>query len=233
MKKIRCVWIVAVAIVAAVPWMAAAAWKADFTPSTYNPGVGEPVSFAVCASCLSGGSFTYRWDWEGDGIVDLETGEPVATRAYAVAGYYEVELTIADGTGRREVCRKGVLVGASPAYAFRDILAQDDGTLLVVITVRAVDAIPGGVGFEERVPQGWQVTLEDTGEAMLAIFDAQARTVAVQWVAVDAGSEMVFTYRLSMYAGYAAAQNRLSGELRGYIGGVRFVATLCGAVRLP
>ncbi|MGD9675836.1 MAG: PKD domain-containing protein [Candidatus Bipolaricaulia bacterium] len=233
MKKIRCVGIVAVAIAAAVPWMAAAGWKADFTPSTYNPGVGEPVNFAVCASCLSSGSFTYGWDWEGDGVIDLETGDPVATKAYAAAGFYEVQLTIADGTGRREVCRKGVLVGTSHAYAVRDILAQDDGTLLVVVAVRAVDDIPGGVGFEEKVPQGWQVTLEDTGGAMLAIFDAQARTVAVQWMAVDAGSEMVFTYRLSLYAGYAAAESRLSGELRGYIGGVRFVAPLCGAVRLP
>jgi len=233
MKKIQRVWIVAAAIAVAVPWMATAAWKADFTPSTYNPGVGEAVSFAVCASCLSSETYTYRWDWNGDGVVDLETRDPVATNAYATAGYYEVELVIVADTGLRDTCRKGVLVGAVPAFAVRDVLAQDDGTLLVVVTVRAVDAIPGGLGFEEQIPQGWQLTKEDTGGSWLSFVDPQTRTLAVQWVGVDAGAEMVFTYRLSMYAGYAASEMQLSGELRGYVGGVRFVATICGAVRLP
>lgn len=233
MKKIQRVWIIAAAIVVAVPWMATAAWKADFTPSAYNPGVGEAVSFAVCASCLSSEMYTYRWDWNGDGVVDLETRDPVATHAYATAGYYEVDLVIVADTGLRDTCRKGVLVGAVPAFAVRDVLAQDDGTLLVVVTVRAVDDIPGGLGFEEQLPQGWQVSLEDTAGTMLSGTEAQTRTVYAQWAAVDAGAEMVFTYRLSMYAGYAASEMQLSGELRGYVAGVRFRATICGATRLP
>ncbi len=233
MNKIQRVWVAAAAIVIAVSWMATAAWKADFTPSTYNPGVGEAVSFAVCASCLSSETYTYRWDWNGDGVVDLETRDPVATHAYATAGYYEAELVIVAGTGLRDTCRKGILVGAVPAFAVRDVLAQDDGTLLVVVTVRTVDAIPGGLGFEERVPQGWQVSLEETAGTMLSGIESQSRTVYAQWAAVDAGAEMVFTYRLSMYAGYAASAMQLSGELRGYVGGVRFVATICGATRLP
>jgi hypothetical protein len=233
MKKIQRVWIVAAAIVVAVAWMATAAWKADFAPCTYNPGVGEAVSFAVCASCLSSETYTYRWDWNGDGVVDLETRDPVATNAYAAAGYYEVELVIVADTGLRDTCRKGVLVGAFPAFAVRDVLAQDDGTLLVVVTVRTIDAIPGGLGFEERIPQGWQLTKEDIGGAWLSPFDSQTRTLAVQWAAVEAGAEMVFTYRLSMYAGYAASETMLWGELRGYIAGERFKATICGATRLP
>ncbi|MCX6094855.1 MAG: PKD domain-containing protein [Candidatus Bipolaricaulota bacterium] len=233
MRNIRRVWIVATAIAVAVPWMAAAAWKADFTPSTYNPGVGEAVSFAVCEPCLTGGTYTYRWDWNGDDVADVETRDPMATYSYAAAGYYEVQLTIADDTGRRETCRKGVVVGAVPAFAVRDVVAQDDGTLLVVVTVRAVEPIPGGFGFEEQIPQGWQAAIEDPGGTFLSGIDAPTRTVFAQWTAVEAGTELVFTYRLSLYAGYAVSQSRLAGELAGYIAGVRFRATICGVLGLP
>jgi len=230
MKNVRRIWIVAAAIAVAVSWTAAAAWKADFTPSTYNPGVGQGVSFAVCEPCLTGGTYTYRWDWNGDGVVDVETRDAVTTNTYLAAGSYEVELTIVDDAGRRESCRKGILVGIVPSFAVRDVLAQADGAILVVISIRVV-ASSSALGFIETLQQGWQVELVDTAGAMTNI-NAEARKLEVLWgSAFEPGEELVFSYRL--YPGYATTISRFSGEMSGYAGGVRFVSGICGVLGLP
>ncbi len=230
MKNVRRVWIVAAAIAVAVPWMAAAAWKADFTPSTYNPGAGEAISFAVCEPCLTGGTYTYRWDWNGDDVMDVETRDPVATYSYATAGYYEVQLTIVDDTGRRETCRKGILVGAVSSFAVRDVVAQADGAILVVISLRVV-APSSALGFVETLQQGWQVELVDTAGAMTNI-NAEARKLEVLWgSAFEPGDELVFSYRL--YPGYATTITRFDGEMSGYAAGARFVSYICGVLGLP
>ncbi|MEN6369348.1 MAG: hypothetical protein ABFD77_06580 [Thermotogota bacterium] len=230
MKNVRRVGIVAAVIAVAVPWMAAAAWKADFTPSTYNPGVGEGVSFAVCEPCLTGGTYTYRWDWNGDGVADVETRDPVTANSYLAAGYYEVQLTIADDTGRRETCRKGILVGVAPSFAVRDVIAQADGSILVVISLRVVEP-SSALGFVETLQQGWQVELVDTAGAMTNI-NAEARKLEVLWgSAFDPGAELVFSYRL--YPGYATTISRFDGEMSGYASGVRFVSSVCGVLSLP
>jgi len=42
--------------------------EANFVPSTYNPDVGEGVTFEVCQACLANGVDHYEWDCDGDGL---------------------------------------------------------------------------------------------------------------------------------------------------------------------
>lgn len=230
MKNVRRIGLVAAALSVAVSWAAVAAWTADFTPSTYNPGVGESVDFAVCEPCLTGGTYTYRWDWNGDGTVDVETTNPVASYAYATAGYSSVQLTIVDSSGRRETCRKGILTGKVPTFAVRDVIAQSDGSILVVISIRVVSP-SSALGFVETLQQGWQVELVDTAGAMTNI-NAEARRLEVLWgSAFEPGDELAFSYRL--YPGYATTISKFDGEMSGYASGTRFVSGICGVLGLP
>jgi len=74
--------------------------KAEFTWSPSMPTVGDTVTFDASGS--TGGYdghqscpiTEYRWDWEGDGIVDETTGSPTITHVFTSATTYHVTLTV-------------------------------------------------------------------------------------------------------------------------------------------
>jgi hypothetical protein len=230
MQNMRRVVLVAAAFLVAFAVVSSAAWKADFTPSKYNPDVGEIINLAVCEPCLDGGAFHYRWDTNGDGVVDEETDDPVFATSFDAAGFYEVELTIVDDGGRKQTCRKGLLVGALPAYATREVLEQDDGTLFVVLTVEVAQNA-AAIGLEEAIPQGWQLEVLDSGGATTRT-NGETRKEEVLWMsAFEAGDELTFSYRL--HPGYGTSVSRFSGEFSGYASGERFAGDICGELSLP
>jgi len=223
--------IIGLVIAAATACAAQAAWKADFTPSTWNPAVGGVVNFSVCDSCLgSGGVYRYLWDFNNDGTVDVDTDAQVVACTFNAPGFYEVKLTIRDAGGREETCTKGIVAGNIAAYGVRQLVVQDDGSILVSIslTVSSPVAAPGLV---ESIPAGWQLEVVDAGGAVTRL-NSEARQLEVGWLTqVQPGDQISFSYRL--YSNYSSQVKDLSGEISGYVGGARFASPVCGELELP
>jgi len=221
-------WIGLAGSIASVLILAAAAYalEADFDPSLYNPSVSEIVSFEVCESCLDGGGFRYTWDFDGDGAPEQETEDALVSHAFPSAGYYEVVLTVRSTTsGWTSTRRKGILVGSQPAYAVRELLAQSDGSILVLVAVTA-SADCSAVGFQEMMPQGWQMEVVDAGGATTRMNALEKKLEVVWLMQLSAGDQLTFSYRL--YPGYSSTLRALSGQLSGYTEDGRFVGQISG-----
>ncbi|MFL5833547.1 MAG: PKD domain-containing protein [Solirubrobacterales bacterium] len=94
---------------------------ASFT-ATPNPAqTGEAVNFDGSASSDPDGTIAkYAWDLDGNGTYETETGaEPVATKAYATAGSYDVRLRVTDSSGNRSSTLRTVTVtNRAPTSSF-------------------------------------------------------------------------------------------------------------------
>jgi hypothetical protein len=203
----------------------ACAFEADFDPSIYNPDVAEIVNFEVCESCLDGSGYRYSWDFDADGVPEIESEEALVTYAFPSAGYYEVVLTVTSESGRRSTRRKGILVGGLPAFAVRELLVQSDGTILVLLTIH-VTASCSAIGFQEAMPQGWQIEVVDAGGAF-AYPNPVTKKLEVIWGSQFAEGETVtFTYRL--YPAYTSTLQGMSGEISGYTDEGRFIGEISG-----
>ena len=232
MRKIRA-GIFGLLIAAASAWAASAAWQADFTPTTYNPGVGDVVEFAVCETCLgSGGAYRYLWDFNNDGVVDMDTASPVTAWTFDAGGFYEVKLTIQDLGGREVTRRKGVFVGPVPVYGVRQAVPQEDGSVLILISIHVVGE-NSGFALIESIPLGWsQVVMDSTGTFIRPHWNAEEHVIECSWLNLEPGIEVTFSYSLTRNYGDAAQRPTLSGELSGYAGG-RFAAGICGELAVP
>ncbi len=223
--------IIGLLIAAAGALAASAAWTADFTPSTWNPAVGDVVQFSVCESCHGTvGSHSYLWDFNSDGVTDLETSSPTASFVCSGEGFYAVKLTVRDAGGREETRTKGIFAGTIAAYGVRQIVVEADGAALVSITITMNEAAVA-LGIEEPIPAGWQSEVIDAAGA-ITNYNADERKLEVVWMTqVAAGEEIVFTYRL--YSNYASQLKQLSGMVTGYREGVMFSGRICGELFVP
>jgi hypothetical protein len=209
----------------------AASWVADFTPSTWNPAVSDVVNFSVCDSCLGGGAaYRYLWDFNNDGVVDVDTASTIVACTFNASGFYEVKLTVRDSGGREQTRTKGIVAGDIPAYGVRQIIVQDDGSVFVSVTV-TVNSSAASLGLTESLLAGWQLEVVDAGGAITHM-NSEDRRLEVIWMSQAApGDEIVFSYRL--YTNYASTVKGLSGEMSGYVSGVRFASSLCGELGIP
>jgi len=164
----------------------------DFDPTTYNPAVGETVTFSVCETCTAG-AVEYEWDFDGDGTADLSSADPFVDHTFSAAGYKEVTLRVVGSDGRVTARRKGILVGKSPLIGIRRVEGKPDGSISVSITVIAAADL-SGVGIEERIPLGWQAGATQTG----GVFIKRAgRTLQILWLnKLAAGDVATFSYDL-------------------------------------
>ncbi|MFC2095175.1 PKD domain-containing protein [Candidatus Bipolaricaulota bacterium] len=208
---------------------AATAFEADFDPSTYNPEVGEIVNFEVCESCLGGSDFTYFWDFDGNGEVELETDQALVTYSFGSEGFFEIELTVRDAGGRTSVARQGIVVGPAKAVAVRELLVESDGAIFVLITITT--HATATVNIEEGIPDGWAVEVVDVGGAMVKINAAEKRIEAAWMSLYEADETVTFSYRLR--PAYTSVLPVLHGEVAGYSSGDRFVAGIAGMLGLP
>ncbi len=230
-RGIRIVCIGLVLAAASACTAAAATWAADFTPSMWNLAVGDVVDFSVCETCLgSGAGYRYIWDFDSDGVVDVDTEATVVACTFNLPGFYEVKLTIRDSGGREQTRTKGLVVGDTPAVAVREVVAQDDGSYLVSVGLTIVSPV-AAPGLVESIPSGWQAEIVDAAGAMTRL-NPETRELEVGWLSQAApGDQIVFSYRL--YSNYASQVRTLSGEMSGYVGGTRFAHPVCGELRIP
>ena len=92
---------------------------ASFTATPSTALTGEAVSFDASASSVAGGTIVrYRWDLDGNGSFETDTGaDPRASRAYAGAGTVTVGLRVSDAGGATADATRALTVNAAPAAA--------------------------------------------------------------------------------------------------------------------
>ncbi len=207
----------------------AVAFEADFDPSTYNPDVGEIINFEICQPCLGGSDFAFSWDFNGDGVSELDTDQDLVTYSFASEGFYEVELTISDTSGRTSVSKQGIVVGAVPAVAVRELLVESDGSIYVLITV-TMNSRVSAPGIEEQIPDGWAVEIVDTGGATVKR-NAELKQYEAFWMSMfEAGETATYSYRLR--PAYTSVLPTLEGAVSG-ISGSYFMSGIAGMLGLP
>lgn len=205
-------------------------FEANFDPSTYNPDIAEIVSFEVCEPCLGGTNFTFSWDFDGNGVSELDTDQDLVTYSFAPEGFYVVELTVTDSSGRTSVSKQGIYVGPAPATAVRELLVESDGSIFVLITV-TMNGRFSSVGIEENIPDGWAIEVVDAGGALVNP-NMGERQYEILWMSMfEAGETITFSYRLR--PAYTSVLPTLHGEVSGYASGTLHVMGIAGMLGLP
>lgn len=222
--------------VAAVLAAVSVAGEVDFDPSTFNPAVGEVVTFLVCEPCLGGGGYGYRWDWDGDGRNDEETTSALVDHVFTDAGAVKVTLSVVDAGGWPVSRTKGILVGESPLFGVRKIIPEQGGSLFVLVTLHAREQVVAPA-VEERIPRGWSAQPVDLGTA--AAYPMGLALVAYWYDSINAGDRWSFSYRLYPSA-YGTGTPELSGTATGYLPhvptgdpGKRVKVDICGDLSAP
>ena len=129
-----------------------------------SPRVGVEILLDASSSYDFDGSIAYyEWDFNSDGVVDLETSEAEAETTFVLAGEIEVTLSVVDDENTRTYVTKTVDV-LSSVTAVRTIdtcLPDDrtaaDGVVTVTITLTANTTL-NGLTVSETIPEGWTFT---------------------------------------------------------------------------
>ncbi|MFH1609131.1 MAG: PKD domain-containing protein [Candidatus Bipolaricaulota bacterium] len=169
--------------------------KLVLTPAA--PRARQQVTFDASGSTDPDGKIVeYRWDFNGDGVVDLASTEPVVKFAYVAGGSYTVRLTLVDNTGMETTYAMPLYVSPVTVTATRSIstiTALPGFTFRVQVRIHT-DQDLAGAGLDENPPVGWEITpVSNAG----AIF----KRPEVQWVFLEpikAGSERVIIYDVTV-----------------------------------
>ena len=170
---------------------------AAFSTAPDKPHINEPVTFDASASKDPDGKIvSYEWDFNGDGVFDQKTTDPVVTHSYAVSGAKTVTLRVTDNNGATTRVTKTVNISALAVKVKRTIstvAALPGSTFKVVVRIESETDL-AGVGLQENLPVGWKIKpIENAGAAF--------KRSAVQWVFVDqikAGETKVITYEVTV-----------------------------------
>ncbi|MBR2939763.1 MAG: PKD domain-containing protein [Kiritimatiellae bacterium] len=81
----------------------------DFSYTVNRRLLPASVTFSAVAENASG-TVTYRWDFDSDGNVDLETTEATITHEFSVAKVYDVSVTAISGQETASASKQGVVV---------------------------------------------------------------------------------------------------------------------------
>lgn len=82
---------------------------ADFAYTVNRRLLPASVTFSAVVENASG-PVTYRWDFDSDGTVDLETTEATITHEFSVAKVYDVTVTAISGQETASASKQGVVV---------------------------------------------------------------------------------------------------------------------------
>jgi PKD repeat protein len=67
------------------------------SPSSGNPPLS--VAFSATASDSDGNITKYRWDFTGDGVIDITTATGSSSHTYSSSGVYLAQVTVEDNSG--------------------------------------------------------------------------------------------------------------------------------------
>ncbi len=161
------------------------------------PRARQQITFDASGSTDPDGRIVrYKWDFNGDGVVDLESTEPKVQYAYLAGGTYTVRLTVVDNVGMEGTFTLPLVVSPVTVTAVRSIsttTALPGYTFRVQVRIHT-DQDLAGAGLDENPPVGWEITPVNNGGA---IFNRPQ----VQWVFMEpikAGTERVIIYDVTV-----------------------------------
>lgn len=171
--------------------------EVSFIVTPGAPHIDEPITFDASGSFDPDGTMaSYDWDFDGDGLFDRTTTDPVTTYSYAVSGLKSVTLKVTDSEGASARVTYTLDVSALAVKVMRTIStmsALPGNTFLVVVRIEPEMDL-AGVGLEENLPVGWKIKpLENAGAAF--------KRSSVQWVFIDqikAGTTKVISYEVTV-----------------------------------
>jgi len=144
---------------------------ASFTIDPPTPGLGQEVHFDASPSFDPDGRIVrYDWDLDGDGEYELQGVGAKVARIYEKSGNYQISLKVTDDDGAFAVATQTVQV-IEPVAVTRTIntflhvdktLPDQDFEVTVRIEVK-MDL--HGLGLDEDLPAGWEVTLVENAGA--------------------------------------------------------------------
>ncbi|MFC2095174.1 PKD domain-containing protein [Candidatus Bipolaricaulota bacterium] len=119
---------------------------------------------------LDGDIELYKWDLDGDGIIDLETESSDIEHAFEEPGEVELSLTVVDDEGKTETVDKTVDILASVlAERVINSCMPDDWTVpdsaVQVSIILSVNTLLNGLTVSETIPEGWAFTEVDNDGA--------------------------------------------------------------------
>ena len=169
----------------------------SFFASPAETHINEPVVFDASATSDPDGTIElYEWDFDGDGLFDLETSEPVVSHTYTTSGTRIVTLRATDDAGATDRQTMTIDVGELAVSVTRTIstIAALPGTTFLVVVRLEPQMDLAGVGIQENLPVGWKVKpLENAGAAF--------KRSEVQWVFIDqikANTTKVISYEVTV-----------------------------------
>ncbi len=134
--------------------------QAAFHYSPEQIRVGIPVLFdARPSQVLYRDIVLYEWDFDGDGIFDLSTDQPIVRYTFTQSGTFKVTLRVTDASGFVTTISQSISVLEEGAGLWRTISTsqvQPGGVLRVTIRFQ-VDVPSNGLGLEEVMPLGWTI----------------------------------------------------------------------------
>lgn len=181
---------------------------AKLVVSPAAPRARQEVLFDASASYDPDGTIKeYRWDFDGDGKVDLTSAEPKVRYTYVTGGNFTVGLTVVDNTGVSTTITYPLYVSPITVQVTREIStthALPGSVFRVTVTIKT-DQDLIGVGLDEDPPANWEVIpIQNAG----AVFNRPY----VQWVFMDtikAGTQRVIVYDLKVPTADQLASVRL------------------------
>jgi len=185
-----------------------------FTPS--EPIINALVTFDASCSTPNGGELVkYEWDF-GDGT---KASGRIVTHAYATAGRYTVTLTVTDSEGLSSTTNKPrpplpefITVIEVPAIATREIstpVAFPGSTFRIRVEIQMLADVYG-LGLDENLPPGWEITLIDTAGATF-------KRAETQWVfpeTIRAGELRRIVYDVTVPKGAELVTGPLPASLK-------------------
>ena len=168
-----------------------------FSVSPGAPNINEAVTFDASASFDVDGSIVdYEWDFDGDGLFDLTSSEPIVSYTYQTSGTKSVTLRATDSEGaaaRTTFTLDVAEVAVKVTRTISTMSALPGSTFKVVVRIEP-DMDLAGAGLQEDLPVGWQIKpLENAGAAF--------KRADVQWVFIDkikAGTTKVISYEVTV-----------------------------------
>ncbi len=108
--------------------------RQSFAVEPMNPVIDDPAQFSV-ESLIPGGEkaptlLKAKWDFEGDGIVDLDSDKAIATNVYRKLGEMNVSVTLVFSNQTQTSFARQIEVIKPPEQPFQIVLEAEPTTLL-------------------------------------------------------------------------------------------------------
>lgn len=188
-----------------------------------QPHIGVATMFDASMSYdLDGDIELYKWDFDGDGIYDLETDSSDIEYAFAEPGKIKVTVAVVDDEGKAKTHSKTLTI-LSSVLAVRNVetCLPDDWTVqattIDVSIVISVNTLLNGLSISETIPSGWTFAEVDNDGATL-----RKNGDTMEWLFmekfVDDGINAQREIKYTLTSPSTINDERVQSSIRGIVG---------------